>query len=101
MAQVRYIVDDVEAAIGFYAGLLDFAVVLHPAPSFAILRHGDLQLMVSAISGPGGGSQPMPDGRVPEPGGWNRIMIEVSDLGAAVERLRGAVELFEPLSREP
>jgi catechol 2,3-dioxygenase-like lactoylglutathione lyase family enzyme len=126
MVRVRYIVDDVEAAVGFYTGLLDFEVVMHPAPSFAILARQQLQLVLSGTGGPGGGSQAMPDGRVPEPGGWNRIMLEVGDLDAEVARLRAGgatfrneivtgrgvrqilledpagnpVELNEPLSRE-
>jgi catechol 2,3-dioxygenase-like lactoylglutathione lyase family enzyme len=94
MVRVRYIVDDVDAAVGFYTGQLGFAVDMRPAPSFAMLSRGELQLAISATSGPGGGSQPMPDGRAPEPGGWNRIMLEMSGLEAAVERLRGAGARF-------
>jgi catechol 2,3-dioxygenase-like lactoylglutathione lyase family enzyme len=127
MVRVRYIVDDVEAAIGFYTEQLGFTVVTHPAPTFAILARAELQLVLSGAAGPGGGAQAMPDGRVPEPGGWNRIMLEVADLDAEVERLRAAgasfrndivtgigvrqillddpsgnaVELNQPLSREP
>jgi catechol 2,3-dioxygenase-like lactoylglutathione lyase family enzyme len=84
---VRYIVDDVDAAIAFYTSHLGFAVVAHPAPGFAILSKGDLRLLINATSGPGGAAQPMPDGRRPEPGGWNRIQIEVADLEAKVATL--------------
>jgi catechol 2,3-dioxygenase-like lactoylglutathione lyase family enzyme len=85
---VRYIVDDVDAAIDFYRDRLGFEVVMHPAPTFAMLSRGDLRLVLSAPSGQGGGGQAMPDGTVPEPGGWNRIMVEVPDLERAVDELR-------------
>ena len=87
---VRYIVDDVDAAIAFYTQLLGFSVVLHPAPGFASLARGNLRLMLNIPSGAGGAAQPMPDGRKPEPGGWNRIQLQVSDLASDVERLREA-----------
>jgi catechol 2,3-dioxygenase-like lactoylglutathione lyase family enzyme len=87
---VRYIVHDVEAAIAFYTTHLGFAVGMHPAPTFAMLTRGDLRLLLSAPGGPGGGGQQMPDGRKPEPGGWNRIQLEVSDLASEVETLRKA-----------
>jgi catechol 2,3-dioxygenase-like lactoylglutathione lyase family enzyme len=87
---VRYIVDDVAAAIGFYRGQLGFDVVLHPAPGFAMLSRGELRLLLSVPRGPGGGGQAMPDGRQPEPGGWNRIQLQVSGLPAEVDRLRAA-----------
>jgi catechol 2,3-dioxygenase-like lactoylglutathione lyase family enzyme len=84
---VRYIVTDVDAAIAFYCDQLGFAEVMHPAPAFAMLARGDLRLLLSAPgNGPGGG-QAMPDGSVPEPGGWNRFAIEVPDLAVAVRRL--------------
>ncbi len=85
---VRYIVNDVDAAIAFYCRHLDFQELMHPAPVFAILLRGDLRLLLSAPSGMGGGGQAMPDGTKPEPGGWNRITLEVSDLAATVEALR-------------
>jgi catechol 2,3-dioxygenase-like lactoylglutathione lyase family enzyme len=87
---VRYIVDDVDAAIAFYGERLGFDVDLHPAPGFAILSRGDLRLMVNATGGGGGAAEPMPDGRVPEPGGWNRIQLEVEDLDGEVDALREA-----------
>ena len=91
---VRYIVDDVDAAISFYVDRLGFDVELHPGPGFAALARGDLRLLVNVPSGPGGAAQPMPDGRTPEPGGWNRIQLEVDDLAAAVESLRAAGASF-------
>ena len=87
---VRYFVDDVDTAIGFYRDLLGFEVVMHPAPPFAMLARGDLRLLLSAPGGGPGGGAAMPDGRLPEPGGWNRFQIEVDDLDAEVGRLRGA-----------
>ena len=85
---IRYIVDDVAAAIEFYCGQLDFHEVMHPAPTFAMLERGELRLVLSAPSGQGGGGQAMPDGTKPEPGGWNRFLIEVPDIADRVERLR-------------
>jgi catechol 2,3-dioxygenase-like lactoylglutathione lyase family enzyme len=126
--QVRYIVDDVDAAIAFYCQqALGFHEDMHPAPTFAMLSRGDLRLVLSQPgAGPGGGGQAMPDGTLPQPGGWNRFAIEVSDLEATVAALRTAgahfrndivtgvggkqilvddpsgnpVELFEPTMRE-
>jgi catechol 2,3-dioxygenase-like lactoylglutathione lyase family enzyme len=91
---VRYIVDDVEAAIAFYRDQLGFDVVMHPAPAFAMLARGDLRLVLSAPNPEGGGGQSMPDGTAPQPGGWNRFMIEVADLEAEVQRLRDAGASF-------
>src|SRR4051812_38054520 len=87
---VRYIVHDVDAAIGFYCGHLGFEEVMHPAPAFAMLARGDLRLILSAPSGRGGGGRAMPDGTVPEPGGWNRFQLELDDLDGTVEKLRAA-----------
>jgi catechol 2,3-dioxygenase-like lactoylglutathione lyase family enzyme len=90
---VRYIVDDVDAAIAFYRDHLDFREQMHPDPAFAMLTRGDLRLVLVApvpAGHPGGGSRPMPDGTPQRPGGWNRFMIEVPDLAATAEKLRAA-----------
>jgi catechol 2,3-dioxygenase-like lactoylglutathione lyase family enzyme len=87
---VRYIVDDVDAAIAFYRDRLAFTEVMHPAPTFAMLSRGDLRLVLSAPGGGPGGGAPMPDGTRPRPDGWNRFAIEVEDLAATVEELRAA-----------
>jgi catechol 2,3-dioxygenase-like lactoylglutathione lyase family enzyme len=87
---VRYIVDDVDAAIEFYTGHLGFEVAMHPAPGFAALSRGELRLLLNATGGPGGATRPMPDGRKPEPGGWNRIQLQADDLDGEVETLRAA-----------
>jgi catechol 2,3-dioxygenase-like lactoylglutathione lyase family enzyme len=92
--QVRYIVDDVDAAIRFYCEHLGFAEVMHPAPSFAMLSRGDLRLVLSKPGGGPGGGQAMANGVMPRPGGWNRFAIEVSDLAAAVAKLRDAGVTF-------
>jgi catechol 2,3-dioxygenase-like lactoylglutathione lyase family enzyme len=126
---VRYIVNDVGEAIDFYCEHPGFHEEMHPDPAFAMLTRGDLRLVVVSPVGPdhrGGGSRPMPDGTTQEPGGWNRFMIEVSDLAGTVEALRergvhfrndivtgvggrqvmiddpsgNPVELFEPIRRE-
>jgi catechol 2,3-dioxygenase-like lactoylglutathione lyase family enzyme len=91
---VRYFVHDVDAAIAFYSERLGFDVDVHPAPGFAILSHGDLRLLLNTPSGGGGATQPMPDGRRPQPGGWNRIQLEVDDLTDQVETLRKAGARF-------
>lgn len=87
---VRYIVNDVDAAMAFYCNLLGFEEQMHPAPAFAMLSRGPLRLVLSAPGGGAGGGQAMPDGRVPEPGGWNRFSIEVDDLDSTVQSLRSA-----------
>jgi catechol 2,3-dioxygenase-like lactoylglutathione lyase family enzyme len=89
MASVRYIVDDVDAAVAFYTEHLGFEVQMRPAPTFAMLRRDDLRLLVSGAEGPGGGAQEV-GGRKPEPGGWNRFQLEVSGLDEIMERLRAA-----------
>lgn len=94
VVSVRYIVDNVDEAIAFYTRHLSFRVELHPAPAFAMLSRGDLRLLLNAAAGPGGASQPMPDGRTPEPGGWNRVQLEVEDLASQVEALRRAGARF-------
>jgi catechol 2,3-dioxygenase-like lactoylglutathione lyase family enzyme len=88
--QVRYIVNDVDAAIEFYIRQLGFELVMHPAPPFAMLSRGDLRLVLSQPNPAGGGGQPMPDGTQQQPGGWNRFAIEIGDLDATVEALRRA-----------
>ena len=85
---VRYIVHDVEAAIGFYTGHLGFSVQIHPNDMFAMLNRGDLRLVLSVPGAPAGGGQAMPDGTLPQPGGWNRFAVEVPDLDATVAELR-------------
>lgn len=90
---VRYIVNDVDAAIPFYTEMLGFQVDLHPAPGFASLSRGDLRLLLNR-PGAGGAGQAMPDGQSPSPGGWNRIQIEVEDLAATVEKLKGTGSHF-------
>ncbi len=86
MASVRYIVRDVTAAVAFYSGALGFTLRQQFGPAMAILARGDLTLWVA---GPhASASKPMPDGRQPEPGGWNRFVIEVSGLDDLVARLR-------------
>jgi catechol 2,3-dioxygenase-like lactoylglutathione lyase family enzyme len=85
---VRYIVDDVDAAIDFYCHRLGFQEVMHPAPTFAMLSRGDLRLVLSAPGGGPGGGQAMPDGTMPTPGGWNRFQLEVDDIEAIVADLR-------------
>lgn len=118
---VRYFVDNLDAAVAFYSELLGFSLQLWPSPTFAMLQRGDLRLLLSVP----GGQHVMPDGTLPEPGGWNRISLQVADLDAEVDdlRRRGArfrneislgvgirqvlvmdpagnlVELFEPLVR--
>lgn len=85
---VRYIVDNVDAAIDFYCGQLGFAEVMHPAPTFAMLSRGEFRLVLSAPGGGPGGGAAMPDGTMPEPGGWNRFQLEVDDIEATVAQLR-------------
>jgi catechol 2,3-dioxygenase-like lactoylglutathione lyase family enzyme len=123
---VRYIVEQVDPAVKFYAGHLGFRVVAQSGPDFALLERDNLQLILSPTRGPGGGSQPTPDGRRPEPGGWNRIVVKTDKLEGDIERLRAAsvplrsdiisgpggrqvlladpsgnlVELFEPAARD-
>jgi catechol 2,3-dioxygenase-like lactoylglutathione lyase family enzyme len=93
MASVRYITDDVDAAVAFYVERLGFNLEMGPGPGFAMLSRGDLRLLLNQ-PGAGGAGQPTPDGRMPEPGGWNRIQIEVSDLEREVQALRAAGASF-------
>jgi catechol 2,3-dioxygenase-like lactoylglutathione lyase family enzyme len=88
MAVVRYLVDDVDAAVAFYTGHLGFALEQQMGPAFALVSRDDLTLW---LSGPqSSAARPMPDGKRPEPGGWNRLVLEVGDLAAEVERLKQA-----------
>jgi catechol 2,3-dioxygenase-like lactoylglutathione lyase family enzyme len=126
-ATVRYFVTDLAAAVAFYRDLLGFEEELRPSPAFAMLYRGDLRLLLSVPGGGQGGGAAMPDGTLPEPGGWNRIALQVEDLPAAVDELRGKgaqfrndivtgvgvrqiliedpsgnpIELFEPLAALP
>jgi catechol 2,3-dioxygenase-like lactoylglutathione lyase family enzyme len=85
---IRYIVNDIDAAIGFYTRHLGFSMQMYPNDMFAMLTRGDLRLVLSVPGGGPGGGQAMPDGTTPGPGGWNRFSIEVSDLPATVTQLR-------------
>lgn len=85
---VRYIVHDVDDALAFYRDALDFHVDMHPNAFFAMLSRGDLRLVLTRPGDRPGGGQPMPDGRSPEPGGWNRFQLEVDDFDDVVTRLR-------------
>ena len=88
LVNVRYMVDDVEASIDFYTRHLGFSVRTSFAPAFADVIRGNLRLLLSGPTSSAG--RPMPDGRQPAPGGWNRIHLLVEDIAAEVERLRGA-----------
>jgi catechol 2,3-dioxygenase-like lactoylglutathione lyase family enzyme len=90
---VRYITDDIDAGVAFYVERLGFDVETQPGPGFALLSRGGLRLLLNR-PGAGGAGRPMPDGRGPEPGGWNRIQIEVSDLEREVAALRAAGTSF-------
>ena len=90
---VRYIVNDVDAAIPFYTNMLGFKLEMHPAPGFASLSRGDLQLLLNR-PGAGGAGQAMPAGQHPVPGGWNRIQIEIENLEATVASLKSAGARF-------
>jgi catechol 2,3-dioxygenase-like lactoylglutathione lyase family enzyme len=122
---VRYMVDAVDAAVAFYTTHLGFTLLSTTAPAFADVTRGDLRLLLSGPTSSAG--RPMPDGRRPAPGGWNRIHFVVQDLSAEVDRLRAAglhfrndivtgpggsqillddpsgnpIELFQPASRAP
>src|SRR5437667_12716336 len=87
-ARMRYMVNELDPAVDFYTKHLGFEVNQQNKPYFAMLSRGNLELILSTPFGPGGAAKPMPDGRKPEPGGWNRIIINVDDLNAEVARLR-------------
>ena len=88
LVSVRYMVDDVEKAVDFYTTVFGFTVRTDFAPAFADVVRGNLRLLLSGPKSSAG--RPMPDGRTPEPGGWNRIHFIVEDIDAEVERLRAA-----------
>lgn len=91
MATVRYLVNDVDTSLAFYEAL-GFSLTERWGPPFAMVARGDLTLW---LSGPGTSAQrPLPDGREPQPGGWNRLVIEVDDLDAAMQRLGGTGAVF-------
>lgn len=85
---VRYMVDNVEAAVAWYTDHLGFTLLSNYAPAFADITFGSLRLLLSGPKSSAG--RPMPDGDVPGPGGWNRIHLIVDDLGAEAARLRTA-----------
>jgi catechol 2,3-dioxygenase-like lactoylglutathione lyase family enzyme len=89
---VRYMVDDVDAAVDFYTKVLDFELLSSASPAFADVKRGNLRLLVSGPTSSAG--RPMPDGEKPGPGGWNRIHFIVDDLDAEVARLRDAGAIF-------
>jgi catechol 2,3-dioxygenase-like lactoylglutathione lyase family enzyme len=89
---VRYIVDDVEAAIAFYTGHLGFRLISKMLPAFADVERGELRLLLSGPTSSGG--RPLPDGRRPTPGGWNRIHLIVEDLRSEIDRLRATGVTF-------
>jgi catechol 2,3-dioxygenase-like lactoylglutathione lyase family enzyme len=88
LVNVRYMVDDVDAAVDFYTRIFGFELRTSAAPAFADVVRGHLRLLLAGPKSSAG--RPMPDGRRPGPGGWNRIHFEVDDIGAEVERLRAA-----------
>lgn len=88
LANVRYMVDDVESAVAFYTTHFGFTVRSSFAPAFADVVRGNLRLLLSGPASSAG--RPMPDGRKPEPGGWNRIHLIVEDIATEVDRLRSA-----------
>jgi catechol 2,3-dioxygenase-like lactoylglutathione lyase family enzyme len=92
VVNVRYMVDDVDESIAFYTKLLGFEILTSAAPAFADVRRGNLRLLLSGPKSSAG--RPMPDGRTPGPGGWNRIHFIVDDIDVEVARLRDAGATF-------
>ena len=88
--RVRYTVNELDPAVNFYTTHLGFHLERESKPNFAMLQRGNLELVLSTAFGPGGAAKPMPDGRKAEPGGWNRIIINVNDLQTEVARLKDA-----------
>lgn len=89
LVRVRYIVNDVPVAVAFY-GKLGFKLDVQSGPYFAALSRGGIQLLLSPTAGPGGASQPMPNGDKPAPGGWNRMVLDTPDLQGDMDKLRKA-----------
>lgn len=87
VVNVRYMVGDVQASVDWYVGNFGFEVQMSAAPAFASVQKGPLRLLLSGRTSSAG--RPMPDGRQPEPGGWNRFQVIVDDIAAEVERLKG------------
>jgi catechol 2,3-dioxygenase-like lactoylglutathione lyase family enzyme len=85
---VRYIVDDVDEAVDFYTRHLGFDVIMRPGPGFAQLRRGVLELLLNSPEGGGGAGRRSSGGQLPQPGGWNRFQVQVTDLEAEVDALR-------------
>jgi len=88
--RVRYMVNELDPAVAFYTKYLGFQIKQQAKPNFAMLSRGNLELVLSTPFGPGGAAKPMADGRKAEPGGWNRIIVNVDDLASEVARLRKA-----------
>jgi catechol 2,3-dioxygenase-like lactoylglutathione lyase family enzyme len=88
MATVRYLVGDVDRSIAFYTEYLGFKLEQSMAPAFARVSKGDLTLWLAGP--PSSAARPMPDGRRPEPGGWNRFVIELEDIETNVDKLKSA-----------
>jgi catechol 2,3-dioxygenase-like lactoylglutathione lyase family enzyme len=97
---VRYIVDDVAAAVGFYTEHLGFDVEMGPLPGFAILVRGDLRLLLNQPGAGGAGRAGEQPGAPPAPGGWSRFQLVTDDIDAEVERLRGAGVTFRGVMAE-
>jgi catechol 2,3-dioxygenase-like lactoylglutathione lyase family enzyme len=97
---VRYMVSDVDAAIEFYTTHFGFTLLSNASPAFADVQLGELRLLLSGSASSAG--RAMPDGRVPEPGGWNRFELVVDDIEAEVERLRAdGVQFRNEIVRGP
>ena len=90
LVRVRYMVQSVPEAVAFYSGKLGFKIDFQSGPYFAALSRGGVQLLLSPTKGPGGASQPMPNGDKPVPGGWNRLVLNTPDLPSEVARLKQA-----------
>ncbi len=88
--RIRYMVNELEPAIEFYTKHLGFQVKMKSAPYFAQITRDNFDMILSTPFGPGGAAKPMKDGRKPQPGGWNRIVINVNDLKAEIDRLEKA-----------